>query len=58
MPATLTTHDNQSFSSSVKRQVSVYRPDGTLLVKDLNFTVERGQRVLVTGGNGCGKWLA
>jgi len=35
--------------------VSVYRPDGTLLVKDLNFTVERGQRVLVTGGNGCGK---
>ncbi|CAJ1384682.1 unnamed protein product [Effrenium voratum] len=35
--------------------VSIYRPDGTLLVKDLNFTVERGQRVLVTGGNGCGK---
>ena len=35
--------------------VSVYRPDGTLLVKDLNFTVERGQRLLVTGGNGCGK---
>ncbi|CAE8676460.1 unnamed protein product [Polarella glacialis] len=35
--------------------VSVYKPDGTLLVKDLNFTVQRGQRVLVTGGNGCGK---
>mmetsp|Transcript_86988 Transcript_86988/g.153813 ORF Transcript_86988/g.153813 Transcript_86988/m.153813 type:complete len:692 (-) Transcript_86988:17-2092(-) len=35
--------------------VSVYKPDGTLLVKDLNFTVERGERVLVTGGNGCGK---
>ncbi|CAE7742210.1 Abcd3 [Symbiodinium pilosum] len=35
--------------------VSVYRPDGTLLVKDLNFTVNPGQRVLVTGGNGCGK---
>jgi ABC-type uncharacterized transport system fused permease/ATPase subunit len=35
--------------------VSVYKPDGTLLVKDLNFTVERRQRVLVTGGNGCGK---
>lgn len=35
--------------------VSVYKPDGTLLVKDLNFTVERGMRVLVTGPNGCGK---
>jgi len=35
--------------------VSVYKPDGTLLVKDLNFAVERGQRVLVTGPNGCGK---
>lgn len=35
--------------------VSVYRPDGTLLVKDLNFSVHRGQRVLITGGNGCGK---
>mmetsp|Transcript_28071 Transcript_28071/g.91023 ORF Transcript_28071/g.91023 Transcript_28071/m.91023 type:complete len:656 (-) Transcript_28071:213-2180(-) len=35
--------------------VSVFRPDGTLLVKDLNFEVQRGMRVLVTGGNGCGK---
>lgn len=35
--------------------VSVYKPDGTLLVKDLNFSVERGQRILVTGANGCGK---
>jgi ABC-type uncharacterized transport system fused permease/ATPase subunit len=35
--------------------VSVYKPDGTLLVKDLNFSVDRGQRVLVTGPNGCGK---
>jgi len=35
--------------------VSIFKPDGTLLVKDLNFTVERGQRVLVTGPNGCGK---
>merc|ERR1719203_823784 len=35
--------------------VSVFKPDGTLLVKDLNFAVERGQRVLVTGPNGCGK---
>jgi len=35
--------------------VSVYKPDGTLLVRDLNFSVARGQRVLVTGPNGCGK---
>ena len=36
-------------------KVSVYRPDGTLLVADLDFEVRRGSRVLVTGGNGCGK---
>lgn len=35
--------------------VSVYRPDGTLLVGDLNLSVERGKRVLITGPNGCGK---
>lgn len=35
--------------------VSVYRPDGALLVKNLNLTVPRGHRVLITGGNGCGK---
>eukprot|EP00929_Paragymnodinium_shiwhaense_P063560 TRINITY_DN31753_c0_g1_i1.p1 TRINITY_DN31753_c0_g1~~TRINITY_DN31753_c0_g1_i1.p1 ORF type:complete len:687 (-),score=143.63 TRINITY_DN31753_c0_g1_i1:488-2548(-) len=35
--------------------VSIYKPDGSLLVKDLNFAVERGQRVLITGENGCGK---
>eukprot|EP00927_Polykrikos_kofoidii_P038081 TRINITY_DN32361_c0_g1_i1.p1 TRINITY_DN32361_c0_g1~~TRINITY_DN32361_c0_g1_i1.p1 ORF type:complete len:717 (+),score=83.81 TRINITY_DN32361_c0_g1_i1:192-2342(+) len=35
--------------------VSVYKPDGTLLVRDLNFSVKQKQRVLVTGANGCGK---
>jgi energy-coupling factor transporter ATP-binding protein EcfA2 len=35
--------------------VSVHKPDGTLLVKDLNIEVKKGQRVLVTGSNGCGK---
>ena len=35
--------------------MSVYKPDGTLLVKDLNFAVQRGSRVLVTGPNGCGE---
>ena len=29
--------------------VSVYKPDGTLLVKDLNFEVTRGSRILITG---------
>lgn len=35
--------------------VAVFKPDGTALVRDLNFSVKRGQRVLVTGPNGCGK---
>jgi len=35
--------------------VSVFRPDGTLLIHELNLKVQRGSRVLVTGGNGCGK---
>mmetsp|Transcript_37347 Transcript_37347/g.72944 ORF Transcript_37347/g.72944 Transcript_37347/m.72944 type:complete len:685 (+) Transcript_37347:209-2263(+) len=37
------------------QNVSVYRPDGTLLVGNLDLTVQRGKRVLVTGPNGCGK---
>jgi ABC-type uncharacterized transport system fused permease/ATPase subunit len=40
----------------VFENVSVYKPDGTLLVKDLNFAVQRGSRVLVTGPNGCGEY--
>jgi len=36
-------------------KVSIYRPDGTLLVRHLDFSVQKGQRVLVTGANGCGK---
>lgn len=35
--------------------VSIYKPDGTLLVRDLNFEVKRGSRYLITGPNGCGK---
>jgi len=35
--------------------VSIYKPDGALLVKDLSLSVDRGQRILVTGDNGCGK---
>eukprot|EP00656_Telonema_subtile_P013522 TRINITY_DN16867_c0_g1_i3.p1 TRINITY_DN16867_c0_g1~~TRINITY_DN16867_c0_g1_i3.p1 ORF type:complete len:627 (+),score=139.63 TRINITY_DN16867_c0_g1_i3:101-1981(+) len=35
--------------------VNIHKPDGQLLVKDLNFKIERGLKVLVTGGNGCGK---
>jgi len=35
--------------------VSVYRPDGRLLVKDLNFSLGHCQRLLITGGDGCGK---
>jgi len=35
--------------------VSIYKPDGALLLKNLSLTLEKGQRVLVTGDNGCGK---
>mmetsp|Transcript_7314 Transcript_7314/g.17695 ORF Transcript_7314/g.17695 Transcript_7314/m.17695 type:complete len:688 (+) Transcript_7314:46-2109(+) len=37
------------------QKVSIYRPDGTLLVGNLDLTVARGKRVLITGPNGCGK---
>jgi ABC-type uncharacterized transport system fused permease/ATPase subunit len=37
------------------KDVSVYKPDGTLLVKGLNFDVPPGTRVIVTGENGAGK---
>jgi ABC-type uncharacterized transport system fused permease/ATPase subunit len=35
--------------------VDVYRPDGTLLIHDLNLEVKPGDRVMITGDNGCGK---
>lgn len=35
--------------------VSIYRPDGTLLVNDLNLEVAHGARIIITGPNGCGK---
>jgi len=37
------------------KNVSIYKPDGTLLVKHLNFSVPKGTRVMITGENGCGK---
>jgi len=37
------------------KNVTVYKPDGTALAKKLTFNVEKGQRILVTGSNGCGK---
>jgi len=36
-------------------KVAVYRPDGLLLLKDLNLEVKPGDRVMITGDNGCGK---
>eukprot|EP00299_Pterocystis_sp_00344_P020335 c9976_g1_i2.p1 GENE.c9976_g1_i2~~c9976_g1_i2.p1 ORF type:complete len:660 (+),score=168.90 c9976_g1_i2:49-1980(+) len=36
-------------------RVSVYRPDGCLLLHNLNFEVKPGDRVMITGDNGCGK---
>jgi len=36
-------------------KVSIYKPDGVLLVNNLTFTIEAPLRVMVTGDNGCGK---
>jgi len=49
-PATYRTGQHLKFE-----HVSIYKPDGMLLVRDLNFVVRRGDRILVTGENGCGK---
>ena len=35
--------------------VTVYSPDGRLLVKDVTFSLEPGQNLFVTGANGAGK---
>lgn len=35
--------------------VDIISPEGTCLVKDLNFKVERNQNVMITGPNGSGK---
>jgi len=36
-------------------KVSIFKPDGILLVKDLTFEVPIGTRIIITGENGCGK---
>jgi len=35
--------------------VDIYKPDGVLLLKNLNIEVPPGTRVMITGDNGCGK---
>jgi len=35
--------------------VTLFKPDGTVLLKDLNFEVPLGTRVIITGENGVGK---
>ena len=35
--------------------VDVHKPDGVLLLKQLNIEVRPGTRVMITGDNGCGK---
>jgi len=37
------------------KNVALYKPDGTTLLRNLNFEVPDGTRVIVTGENGVGK---
>ncbi len=37
------------------QQVVVEKPDGQVLIKNLNFTLQAGSRLLITGPSGCGK---
>lgn len=44
------------FGSSIEfKNVSLYSPDGSLLVRDLSFEVVSGQSVIIMGPNGSGK---
>lgn len=36
-------------------QVDVGKPDGQVLIKNLNFVLQTGNRLLITGPSGCGK---
>lgn len=53
-PANPPTIVDQSVSLKFSH-VDIYKPDGVLLLKDLNLEVSPGQRVIITGDNGCGK---
>jgi len=47
--------DHNSSGKLGFRGVSVYAPDGRLLLKDLNLSLQRGTNVMMTGPNGAGK---
>jgi len=45
-----------TFSDSIEfKHVTLYSPDGSLLVRDLSFQVPRGGSVIIMGPNGSGK---
>eukprot|EP00009_Paramoeba_aestuarina_P004838 CAMPEP_0201512804 /NCGR_PEP_ID=MMETSP0161_2-20130828/4985_1 /ASSEMBLY_ACC=CAM_ASM_000251 /TAXON_ID=180227 /ORGANISM="Neoparamoeba aestuarina, Strain SoJaBio B1-5/56/2" /LENGTH=509 /DNA_ID=CAMNT_0047908785 /DNA_START=624 /DNA_END=2153 /DNA_ORIENTATION=+ len=47
--------ERKSSDSLAFRNVTVYKPDGRILVKNLTLDIPPGQRVIITGENGCGK---
>uniref|UniRef100_A0A7S3YWF6 ABC transporter domain-containing protein n=2 Tax=Lotharella globosa TaxID=91324 RepID=A0A7S3YWF6_9EUKA len=49
-----TMEDNQSEKIGFNK-VSIYAPDGRLLLKDLTLDIQEGVRLMITGINGAGK---
>lgn len=47
--------DHQADNKFILNKVSVYRPDSGILVHDATFSINRGDRILVSGPSGCGK---
>jgi len=50
-----TVMERDDVKSIIVDNLSIYSPNGDLLIKGLTFTLHIGQHLLITGPNGCGK---